>query len=112
MNIISNINNTINTCIICHCIPNIETVTPCCKKLFCKYCMNQWLFKYNKNYCPHCRKEFYIKNKIKLDEFIEEHKTYYISFPLLIKLLYYPIILIEYKWKTRKRKNQIEYNLD
>ena len=60
------------TCGICIDTMNAPTMTPCCNVMFCCKCIHQWLIKYRKKSCPHCRADL---NVTQLDTIIDDDIT-------------------------------------
>lgn len=99
-----------NECIICYKNPTELTISPCCKKTFCRVCLNKCLFLKNIPHCPHCQQRFYIKNFFHFETHFAQYTYNDVLFPRTAKYLFCPLIWLEFRWKNRKRSNQIPYD--
>lgn len=98
-----------NECLFCYNPPNDPIISPCCRKVFCRVCLNRYVLDKMCPHCPICQRLFYIATpfSIYFDTFYSDNRCGCCQW---MRYLVYPLAWLEFLWNTRKRGNQITYN--
>lgn len=104
-----NINETINTCVICYC-NNTKIITTKCGHSYCTACFLTWYFnKFElKQECCYCRQELNIEDYI--NDYFSEIKEYYTLKQIIKSKSFYKIHKLQLKFLTKALIPACYYN--